>query len=183
MPSPAASFARGFDCSGVQRDVGGFPQTRPISAQPTHFPFGPRYPGPPRLKLSKQIASGCSPSVHNAFTAASSSPFNTPSQYEQAANYSGSVATAASLVSVCPSQRQTAHRGDAQANASFHARRCTRGTRGVLREVGVQPTATTTRVAASPFGFHPLHKETPYIYAHAPYCLILTAVTGHERRP
>src|SRR4051812_33473890 len=33
--------------SAMQLVDGGDPHTRPISCQPTHFPFGPRYPGPP----------------------------------------------------------------------------------------------------------------------------------------
>jgi hypothetical protein len=47
-PWSAASAAPAFTPSGLQRCVGGLPQTRPMSAQPTQRPLGPRYPGPPR---------------------------------------------------------------------------------------------------------------------------------------
>jgi hypothetical protein len=55
MSSPlrAASGAAGAVRSGAQR-VGGDPHTRPRASQDTHFPSGPRYPGPP---LSPQVAS------------------------------------------------------------------------------------------------------------------------------
>lgn len=48
-PRCAAAGASGWASSGVHRSDGGLPHFRPSSAQPTHFPSGPRWPGPPRV--------------------------------------------------------------------------------------------------------------------------------------
>jgi hypothetical protein len=42
----------------------------------------------------------------------------------------------------------------------------------LLRKFGVKPDAATARVAAPPFGFHPLHEKTRHFHAHAgsPLC-------------
>jgi hypothetical protein len=48
LPCFATSAASGCARSAVQRSDGGEPHVRASAAQPTHFPFGARYPGPPR---------------------------------------------------------------------------------------------------------------------------------------